>query len=156
VDKIVVARKIVAGAVVLIVLVAIAGLGIYYYDAYHKLTFELKSISLGSISLTSVQTNFGITIGNPNALPIYIPNGNFDIYVNDQYLGKGSFGSITISGNSQSQITVPVTFNTTDVPSVVFGLITGGGTVTVTIQGSANLVLFSVPFNATLYNASFK
>ena len=101
-------------------------------------------------ALTSVQTNFGITIGNPSALPIYIPNGNFNIYVNDQYLGKGSFGSLTIGGNSQSQITVPVTFNTTDVSSVLFGIITGGGTVTVTIQGSVNLVLFSVPFNATL------
>ena len=150
-----VAGKIVAAAVILIVLVAVAGLGIYYYDAYHKLTFQLKSVSLGSVSLTSVQTNFGIIIGNPGPLPIYIPNGDFSIYVNDQYLGKGSFGSLTIGGNSQSQITVPVTFNATSVPSVLFGLITGGGTVAVTIRGSANLVLFSVPFNATLYNASF-
>jgi LEA14-like dessication related protein len=151
-----VAGKIVVGAVVLIVLVAIAGLGIYYYDAYHKLTFQLKSVSLGSVSLTSVQTNFAIAIGNPGPLPIYIPNGNFNIYVNSQYLGKGSFGSQTIGGNSQSQITVPVTFTANDVPSAIFGLITGGGTVTVTIQGSANLVLFSVPFNATLIDASFR
>ena len=37
-----VAGKIVAGAVVLIVLVAIAGLGIYYYDAYHKLNLPTQ------------------------------------------------------------------------------------------------------------------
>ena len=149
-----VARKIVAAAVILIVIVAIAGLGIYYYDAYHKLTFQLKSVSLGSVSLSSVQTNFGIAIINPSSLPIYIPSGNFNIYVNDQYLGKGSFGSLTIGGNSQSQISVPVTFSATDIPSVLLGLITGGGSVTVTIQGSANLVLFSIPFNTTL-NTSF-
>jgi LEA14-like dessication related protein len=150
-----VAGKIVAAAVILIVLVAVAGLGIYYYDAYHKLTFQLKSISLGSVSLSSVQTNFGIAIGNPSQLPIYIPSANFDIYVNDQYLGKGSFGALTIGGNSQSQISVPVTFSTADVSSVLIGLITGGGSVTVTIQGSANLVLLSIPFNTTLYDASF-
>jgi LEA14-like dessication related protein len=153
--KIVVAGKIVAAAVILIVLVAVAGLGIYYYDAYNKLTFQLRSVSLGSVSLTSVQTNFGIVIGNPGPLPIYIPNGDFNIYVNDQYLGQGSFGSLTVGGNSQIQITVPVTFNASSISSVLFGLITGGGTVAVTIRGSANLGLFSVPFNATLYNASF-
>jgi LEA14-like dessication related protein len=153
--KIVVAGKIVAAVAILIVLVAVAGLSIYYYDVYHKLTFQLKSVSLGSASLTSVQTNFGIVLGNPGPLLIYIPNGDFNIYVNDQYLGQGSFGSLTVGGNSQSQITVPVTFNASIVSSVLFGLITGGGTVAVTIRGSANLVLFSVPFSATLYNASF-
>jgi len=53
-------------------------------------------------------------------------------------------------------ISVPVDFNLTALPSVVIGLITGGGTVNIAIAGSANLVLFSVPFNSTLYNASFK
>jgi LEA14-like dessication related protein len=151
-----VARKIVAAVVIIIVLVVIAGIGIYYYDAYHKLTFQLKSVSLGSINVTSVQTNFGLAIGNPGPLPIYVPNGNFNVYINDVNVGTGSFGSLTIGGNSQSLITVPVAFNPTSVPSVIYGLITGGGTITVTIVGSANLVLFSVPFNTTLYNASFK
>jgi LEA14-like dessication related protein len=151
-----VAGKIVAAAIFLIVLVAIAGLGIYYYDAYHKLSFQLKNVSLSSVSLTAVQTNFAIAITNPNALPIYIPSGDFEIYINNQHLGKGSFGSVTIGGNSQSQLTVPVTFTTNDALSVLSGLITGGGSVTVTIQGSANLGFFSVPFNATLYNATFR
>ena len=151
-----VAGKIVAATVILIVLVVIAGLGFYYYDAYHKLTFELDSVSLGSVSMTSVQTNFAITIGNPGPLPVVIPSGNFDVFLNGQFLGKGSFGAITIGGSSQSTITVPVTFNTADALSVLFGIITGGGSVTVTIQGSADLVLFKVPFNATLYDANFR
>jgi LEA14-like dessication related protein len=155
VAKFLVARKIVAAAIILIVVVVVAGFSVYYYDAYHKLTFELKSVSLSSISLTSVQTNFGIAIGNPSALPIYVPSGNFDVYINDVDVGTGSFDSLTVGGDSQSLITVPVDFNPTGLPSVIYGLITGGGTVTVTIVGSANLVLFSVPFNATLYNASF-
>ncbi len=151
-----VARKIVAAVIILIVVIVVAGLAVYYYDAYHKLTFELKSVNLSSVSLTSVQTNFGIAISNPGPLPIYVPSGNFTVYINDVTSGTGSFGSLTVGGNSQSLITVPVDFNPTGLPSGIYGLITGGGTVTVTIVGSANLVLFSVPFNATLYDASFK
>jgi LEA14-like dessication related protein len=150
-----VSKKIAATVIILIAVVIIAGLAVYYYDAYYKLTFQLKSVSLSSISLTSVQTNFGIAISNPGPLPIYVPNGNFTVYVNDIAAAVGSFGSLTIGGNSQSQIMVPVNFNPTQVPSVVYGLITGGGTVTVTVVGSANLVLFSVPFNTTLYNTTF-
>lgn len=150
------AKKIVAAVIVLIVVVLVAGLAIYYYDAYHKLTFQLKSVSLGSVSITSVQIFFGIAISNPGTLPIYVPNGNFDVYINDVAVGKGSFGSLTIGGNSQSLITVPVDFNPTGLPSAVIGLITGGGSVTVSIVGSADLVLFNVPFNSTLYNVSFK
>jgi LEA14-like dessication related protein len=148
--------RIIAFGVILTVVIVIAGFAVYYYDAYHKLTFELKNVGLGTVSLTSVQANFDIAIGNPNALPVYVPDGSFQIYVNNQSLGTGNFGSQTIAGNSQNIITVPVTFYATDVPSVLFGLISGGGTVTVTIQGQANMVLFSVPFNTTLYNASFK
>jgi LEA14-like dessication related protein len=148
--------KIIALAVILVVVIVIAGFGVYYYDAYHKLTFELKNVGLGTMSLTSLQANFDIAIGNPNALPVYVPDGSFQIYVNNQYLGAGNFGSQTIAGNSQNIITVPVTFYASDVPSILYGLITGGGSVTVTIQGQANVLLFSVPFNTTLYNASFK
>jgi LEA14-like dessication related protein len=148
------AGKIVALVIGLIVVIVIAGLAVYYYDAYHKLTFDLKGVDVNSISLTSVQTTFELQIGNPNALPVYIPDGTFEIYVNNQDLGSGSFGSVTVGGNSQTQLNVPVMFNSTDVPSVIYGIITGGGTVNVTIQGKANLWLFSVPFNATLYNAT--
>ena len=144
--------KTVGIVVILIVLIAVVGLVFYYYDAYHKLTFQVNSVSLGSASFSSLQLNVALGIGNPNLLPVFIPNGDFDIYVNNQPLGTGTFGSVTVGGNSQSQLLVPVTFNASDVPSVLYGLVTGGGSVTVTVQGSANLVLFSVPFNETLYN----
>ena len=141
---------------VLIVVIAIAGIAIYYYNAYHKLTFQLSSVSLGTVTISSIQTNFFISIHNPNALPIYIPNGNFQVYINNQDLGKGKFDSLTIAGNSQSEIKVPVTFSASNIPSVISGLITGGGTVNITVQGTANLGLFSVPFSSTLYNPQLK
>jgi LEA14-like dessication related protein len=134
----------------------VAGFAVYYYDAYHKLTFELKSVSLSNVSLTSVKTSFEIAIGNPSALPIYVPSGSFNVDVNGVAVGAGSFSSQTVNGNSVSLFTVPVDFNLTTLTSALSALITGGGTVKVAIAGSANLVLFRVPFNSTLYNASFK
>jgi LEA14-like dessication related protein len=151
-----VSGKIMAAVVFVIVVVVIAGFAIYYNDAYRKLTFELKGVSLTSASFTLVATNFEIAMGNPGPLPIYVPSGSFDVYINGVAVGVGSFSSQTISGNSVSLNTVPVDFNPTTLPSVILGLITGGGTVNIAIAGSANLVLFSIPFNSTLHNASFK
>ncbi len=149
-------KKIIVLAAVLIVIVAFASLGFYYYDAYHKLTFQISNVNVTNLSLSSFQMNLGLEIRNPNSLPIYIPSGDFEIYINNQNLGKGTFGSTTLGGNSQTTIVVPLVFSTSDLPSVLYGVFIGGGNVTVSIQGSANLVLFRIPFNSTVYSASFK
>ena len=146
--------KVIAAIIIIIVVIALVSLVVYYYNAYHNLTFELNKIGLGTVTSSSLTLNIGISINNPNFLPVYIPSGSFTVYLNGQRLGVGDFGSLTIGGNSQSVISAPVTFNLADVPSVVFGLITGGGRVTVNVQGSANLVLFNVPFNSTLYDTT--
>ncbi len=145
--------KLIAIVAIVIVLVALVGLAIYYYNAYHNLTFQLNDVRLGSVSSSALTLNFAIGVNNTNLLPVYIPSGSFEVYINNQHLGKGTFTSVTIGGNSQGQVNAPATFNVSDVPSVIVGLITGGGSITVTIQGSADLWLFSVPFNSTLYNA---
>lgn len=144
--------KVIAIITIIIVVIALVGLVVYYYNAYHNLTFELNEVNVANASLASMTLNIKIDINNPNLLPVYIPSGSFTVYLNGQRLGVGDFGSLTIGGNSQGVITAPVTFNATDVPSVLFGIITGGGRVTLSVQGSANLVLFSVPFNSTLYD----
>ncbi len=149
-------RKLIGLAALLIVIIAFASLCVYYYDAYHKLTFQLSNVKVTNLSLSYLQMNLDLQISNPNALPLYIPSGDFEIYLNNQNLGKGTFGSTTIGGNSQNIIVVPLTFSTLNLSSVLYGIFAGGGNVTVSIQGSANLVLFRIPFNSTVYNASFK
>lgn len=145
--------KIIALVLIIIVVFALVGLAIYYYYAYNNLTFNLNQVRLGEVSSNSLTLNVQIAINNTYLLPVYIPSGSFTLYLNDQRLGTGTFNSITVGGNNQGIVTVPVTINAADVPSAAFGVLTGGGTVTLTVQGSANLVVFSVPFNATLYNA---
>jgi LEA14-like dessication related protein len=145
--------KIVALIIIVILGVVIVGLAIYYYNAYHNLGFNLNTVRLGPVSSSSITLNVQIAVNNTNLLPVYIPAGSFMLYLNGQRLGTGTFNSITVGGNNIGVVNAPVTVNAGDVPAVAFGLLTGGGAVTLTIDGSANLFLFNVPFNATLYNA---
>lgn len=136
-------------------LVLIAGLGVYYYDAYPKLGFSAVGVGLGDVSYTSAEIRLILEISNPNLLPIFVPSGGFDIYLNNQHLAYGSFGSLFLAGGSTGRITVPVTFSATDVPFLIYGIVTGGGKATVRLEGAAHLVLFEIPFSTTLADATF-
>jgi len=74
-----VSGKIIAFVVMVVVLIAFVGFGFYFYDAYHKLSFQLSSVSVVDVGVSSLVMNFGIEISNPNALPIYVPNGSFQV-----------------------------------------------------------------------------
>jgi LEA14-like dessication related protein len=145
--------KIIALVLVVIVVVALVGLAVYYYFAYNNLTFNLNRVRLGEVSSSSITLNVQIAVNNTYLLPVYIPSGSFTLYLNEERLGTGTFNSITVGGSNVGVVTAPVTVNAGDIPAVAFGLLTGGGAVTLTVDGSANLFLFSVPFNSTLYDA---
>jgi LEA14-like dessication related protein len=141
--------------ILLSALVILTSLAIYYNSAYRRLKLNLVGVGLGSVTYTSAEIRLTIEVQNPNALPIYVPSGDFEVYINDQHFCSGNFGSLTVSGSSRARITVPVTFYLTDVPMVLYGLITGGGTVTVRLDGVVHVILFDIPFSTTLYNAKF-
>ncbi|MCD6242654.1 LEA type 2 family protein [Candidatus Bathyarchaeota archaeon] len=148
-------RKKIALVILLSILIILISLGIYYNNAYRRLKLNLVGVGLGSVTYTSAEIRLIIEVQNPNVLPIYVPSGDFDVYINNQHFCDGNFGSFTVAGNGRTRITVPVTFYITDVPAVLYGLITGGGTVTVTLEGVVHVILSDVPFSTTLYNAKF-
>jgi len=141
--------------ILLSIIIIFISLGIYYNNAYRRLELSLVGVGLGSVTYTSAEIRLIIEVQNPNVLPIYVPSGDFDVYINGQHFCDGNFGSFTVAGNSHTRITVLVAFYITDVPAVLYGLITGGGTVTVTLEGVVHVVLFDIPFDTTLYEAKF-
>lgn len=147
-------RKIVL-VVLLSIIIVMVSLAIYYNNAYRRLKLSLVGVGLGSVTYTSAEIRLTIDVQNPNVLPLYVPSGDFDVYINNQHFCTGNFGSFTVGGNGRVRITVPITFYLTDVPMVLYGLITGGGTVTVRLDGVAHAILFDIPFSTTLYNAKF-
>lgn len=108
-------------------LILIAGLGLYYYDAYHKLGISVVGVGLGDVSYISAEIKLTLEIHNPNLLPVLVPSGDFDIYLNNQHLAYGSFGSLIVAGSSRARVTVSVAFSAIDVPFLVYGVATGGG-----------------------------
>ena len=148
-------RKKILLVVVISILIILVSLAVYYNNAYRRLKLSLVGVRLGSVTYTSAEIHLIIEVQNPNALPVYVPSGDFEIYINEQHFCHGNFGSFTVGGNGRARMTVPVTFYITDVPMVLYGLITGGGTVTVSLDGVLHIILFDIPFSTTLYNAKF-
>jgi len=136
-------------------IIIVAAFGLYYYNAIHRLRFQLVDVGLGTVGLTSAEIKLTIEVQNPNVLPIHIPSIDFDVYVNNQRLANGYTGAFTVGGSSRQSVIVSVTFAYTDIAMTIVNLITGGGTVTVKAEGSANFFLFGVPFSTTLYDAKF-
>jgi LEA14-like dessication related protein len=141
-------------AIFVLVLFLLTGLTVYYYDAYHRLSFELVGLSLGSLGSASGVATCTVKIGNPSLLPVYVPSGDASVHVNGLYLGRGHFGSLTISGGATGILAVPIGFNFSDVLGVVSSVVATGGKATVALDGSAHLILFDVPFSTILYNTT--
>jgi len=142
--------------ILLVIIVTLTIFSVYYYFAYNNLQFELGGVSLGAVDYTHAEVRLTLLVENPNLLPIYIPSGDFEIYLNNQHLGHGDFGSVMIGGKSQGRVSVPLEYYYTDTPFVLYGLLTGGGRITVKLEGSANIILFSVPFETTLYDVQIE
>jgi LEA14-like dessication related protein len=136
-------------------LVLIVVLGVYYYISMQQLKANVVDVGLADLGVTSARIEVVVEVQNPSLLPIYVSSGDFTIYVNDKRLGYGSLGSFTVGGNSNQRVTATLSFSYVDIGMATANLITGGGTVTVTLNGSLHTFVVSVPFSTTLYNAKF-
>lgn len=147
--------------VVCALLVLVASLVVYYYYAIPRLAnhFELSGLDLGDLDMVgpvpvSAEIILIFEVKNPNVLPIYVPSGSFDVFINNQHLAKGDIPSFFIWGGGIQRVTVPVRVSLAGVTASIAGLILGGGRVTVEAQGTVNILFLSVPFETTLYNAT--
>jgi LEA14-like dessication related protein len=141
-------------AIVCILILTVA-FGFYYYTGIQELKANLVDVGLLNAGITSAQIEVVVDVQNPSLLPIYVSNGGFTIYVNNQQLGYGSLGSFTVGGNSNQRVSVIVSFSYIDVGTTIVNLITEGGTVDVRLDGSLSTFIVSVSFSTTLYNVKF-
>lgn len=137
------------------VAVILASLGLYYYNAIHRLRLQLNDVGLGSVGITSAEIILKIQVQNPNALPVYVPALNFDVYVNDQHLGYGYTGGFTVGGSSSQIISVSLTFPFIDVATTIANLIINHSSVAVRADGAVSFFVVSIPFSTTLYEVEF-
>ena len=94
-------------AMKLVVAILFIGIFFYGYVQYTSSTnfgYEVKSISLQSLKISmepSFQLNLRLLVKNPNPVPIYITDIDYDLYINGIYTGKGNTDKIDIAKNSE-------------------------------------------------------
>jgi len=87
----------------IIVIFLIVFLGYIYItdiDAISQVYAEIDTINSINPKLTSADIIFTINITNPTAKEIYDLSSTFDVFIEDNYIGKGSFSKTGIKPNS--------------------------------------------------------
>ncbi len=135
------------GLVVIIILILLIAGGYYYYTSLLRLKFDLSGARVASVGLTGAVIIFELRISNPNPIPVFLPSAEFDIFVNGEYLGRGTTTSLTIAPNSDRVLEVPISFSYAGLLQSVVELIKGKGTVDIQISGQIRIVIVNIPFS---------
>jgi len=107
-------RKIIITISILIIII-ISMLGLIYInyksdvDAINSLKVNLINIKEPYFTDTSFKLNFEVEIKNPSDRNIIDLSTDFEIYIEDNYVGKGNFSNVNIPNNSNTSKDVIVT-----------------------------------------------
>jgi LEA14-like dessication related protein len=112
-------------------------------------------IALSELSLQAMTVNTTVNIFNPNPVGADLKKVAFDVwYLEDtpQYLGHGEQSNITVQGNGNTTVTIPVRISTVQAAQGVGSLIQNGA-LRIRVNGSAiidlRLTMYEKPFEQT-------
>ena len=158
------AKKAVIATVVVIAIIAIVG-GFFYYS-YTQVRVSLDSVNLHSIDWTpfswstlfslglnaltgnwlaaafelidGVNLNLLFGLSNYGILPVYIPELNYDLYVNDVYVGAGRSNlDMTIYPGETRQIMPLQNFKKSSFSPAISSIVSNGGVMNIHVKGTA-------------------
>ena len=107
-------KKIIITILILIIII-ISMLGLIYInyksdvDAINSLNVNLINIKEPYFTDTSFKLNFEVEINNPSDRNIIDLSTDFEIYIEDNYVGEGNFSDVDIQNNSNTSEDVIVT-----------------------------------------------
>jgi len=169
----------VAAAIVIGILVVLGGL---FYYSYTQIQVELTGLSLHSIDLMkftwknvlslglnlisqnwfgaaidlvdAVNVNLEFGVKNNGLLPVYIPDLNYELYVNDKHFGNGySTFDATIFPGEYREFPAFQKFKKSGLTESIPSIISRGGNMDITVKGTAYFQIFGlsipVPFEST-------
>lgn len=148
--------KIILIIIILILIIPVFLFYSYYADvvALDSIKVTIKDIRLFGISLTYCELTIYINFYNPSNRDVSGLTAVFDIYIADNYIGKGSLSRVSIPANSNLEKDTTVTIYYANVAvAVVDGI--KKGNFDLTIKGTAsgnvlfNLLTISDKFEAT-------
>lgn len=118
---------------------------------------DVSDINLKGIGTEGIVVDVVLKITNPNRLPMTFDRATFNVYIDDEYVGRGTFPGIQISGYSTQLIDTETVVSwgggLKGMWNVFRGSISGSGS-TLTIDGTAYLDVpvlgtVSIPFSSS-------
>jgi LEA14-like dessication related protein len=106
-------EKNVIAVIILAIILSTSGfLGyIYYADAAAMSSIEvtINDVDITDVKFTSFKLKLDASIYNPTDQDISGLSSTFDIYIEDNYVGKGGFSNVFIPAHAQSEKDVSIT-----------------------------------------------
>ena len=96
----------------IIIVIFIASLGYTYYadaQALYQIESEIIGIEQVNPKLTSATLTYTLSITNPSSKPINDLSSEFEIYIESNYIGTGSFSDIDMDPESTTKKSMTVT-----------------------------------------------
>jgi LEA14-like dessication related protein len=123
----------------------------------HEPVVSLEEVKLRALSLSSLELDVAIRVGNPNPLGVTLRELPFTVLCRagdrDQQIAAGNTGRVKIPARDSTLLHVPVRSQNAALVGALAAFVTRGG-VEVTIEGKAviDCLLFgwSVPFSKTV------
>jgi len=113
---------------------------------------EVESISAEGIGIEGIKLSITLKIINPNPVPMTLDRATFDVYIDGDYVGRGSFPKTNIRGYSTEYVDTSTVVSwgggLKGAWNIFSGKLTGSGSV-VEIRGNAYIGSFSIPFHVT-------
>jgi len=106
-------RKIISIFISIIVAISVLSIIFINYrsdiDAINNLNVNINDVSIKNINSIFFKLNFDINIINPSDRDITDLSTDFNIYIEDNYVGEGNFSNVDIPNNSNKSKDVIIT-----------------------------------------------
>ena len=105
--------KMVKTVIIIAIILSVLGFLSYSYnadvEAISSIEVKLDDIDLTDIKFTSFKLKLDVNISNPTNQHISNLSSNFDIYIAENYVGKGNFSKVSIPASSHRSKDIFVT-----------------------------------------------
>ena len=105
--------KLVKTVIIIAIILSVLGFLGYSYnadvEAINSIEVKLDDIDLTDIKFTSFKLKLDVNISNPTNQHISNLSSNFDIYIAENYVGKGNFSKVSIPASSHCSKDISVT-----------------------------------------------
>ncbi|NCN64838.1 MAG: hypothetical protein GW779_04385 [Candidatus Altiarchaeum hamiconexum] len=139
--------KTIAGIVILAILVVLVIAGLYFFSqiqekvAFQNVEIDFEGVEIKDIDSQHITLNLNLRCYNPNKIPVTLDGADYEIYLQEIYVGNGSISERLTIPPDETKILiseVKVRYeNLNQLLNIANEIIKRGGKVNITIKGNA-------------------